>query len=110
MAPFGLFLQFPWLVGLDIGIGPVGQAHDQAHGPARITRFIGLGDLLAGGRGVGEQSLILGILVRKPRLRTNLADRLARFTTLWTRSALTLATNSPSAKSMSSTRGESFEA
>jgi methionyl-tRNA synthetase len=45
-----------------------------------------------------------------PKSWTNRAERLARFTTLPTRSAFTLATNSSRFRSRSSSRGPSFEA
>ena len=65
---------------------------------------------VAFGRRVANSPPSSGYFAANPVLRTNRAVRLARLTTLPTRSALTLATNSSRFRSRSSSRGASFEA
>ena len=80
------------------------SSHDRPHRPVEIAGFVGLGNLLAVRGGLRRTSPpSSGYLAARPVCRTNRAVRLARLTTLPTRSELTLVTNSSRFRSRSST-------
>ena len=92
LAVAGSLRSFHGLRVFDERIGPVGQRHDQPHGPAVVAVFVGSRDFVARLRRLrANRPPSSGYFADKPVVSTNFAVRLARFTTLPTRSVFTLA-------------------
>ncbi len=67
---FGIFAQFPGGIGLDVGIGAVGDLDDEPHGVCEVAGLVGGGDLVAcGGGGLEEPAVVRVALARGRRRR-----------------------------------------
>ncbi len=60
----GVLVEDPGRGIFDEPVGTVGQCHHFSHGQVEVTRFVGFRDAVSGIGGIGEQSTVLGIVVR----------------------------------------------